>query len=407
MPSCQPIRILIMEDDAGQARLAQRTLERAGYVVELARDGEEGIAMYRARAYDVLMVDHQMPGRGGLEVIRTLATTSCLPPALMVTGHGDEGVAVEAIKLGAGDYVVKDADGNYLSFLPMVIERLLAQQRLVEAKQQAEAALHKTLAELEIRVQERTAALQRINDQLQAEIAERQRAEQELRRADRLVLVGQLTSGLAHEIGTPLNIIGGNAELLRMDLRERDMPTEILDSIIGQADRITGLINQLLGFARAKDLPMAPLALHAPLSNAIRLLETRFRHEGITATVEVPVDLPWVWGTSNQLEQVFLNVLVNAWHAMPEGGNVTIRAEVGNDHDVRVAFRDTGIGMSAEALTRAFEPFFTTKTDRGTGLGLAMCRQIMDAHQGSIALDSVPGKGTTVTITLLQSDTLQ
>jgi signal transduction histidine kinase len=92
---------------------------------------------------------------------------------------------------------------------------------------------------------------------------------------------------------------------------------------------------------------------------------------------------------------------------MPEGGNVTIRAEVGNDHDVRVAFRDTGIGMSAEALTRAFEPFFTTKTDRGTGLGLAMCRQIMDAHQGSIALDSVPGKGTTVTITLLQSDTLQ
>jgi two-component system, sporulation sensor kinase E len=227
-----------------------------------------------------------------------------------------------------------------------------------------------------------------------------------LRRADRLALVGQLTSGLAHEIGTPLNIIGGNAELLRMDLRERHMPTEIVDSIIGQADRITGLIDQLLGFARAKDQPMAPLALHVPLSNTIRLLETRFRHERIIATVEVPVDLPLVWGASNQLEQVFLNLLVNAWHAMPEGGTVTIRAAVSDDAYVRVAFRDTGIGMTAEALTRAFEPFFTTKADRGTGLGLAMCRQIVDSHRGSMTLDSVPGEGTTVTIALLQADTL-
>ena len=404
MSPCQPIRILIMEDDTAQARLAQRTLERAGYVVDWARNGDEGLAMYGAKAYDVLMVDHEMPGKGGIEVLRTLAEKGSLPPTIMVTGNGDEEVAVEAMKLGAGDYLVKDVEGRYLTLLPTVIERLLAQQRLVEEKQQAEEALQKTLAELEQRVQERTADLQRTNGQLQTEIAERIQAQQELRRADRLALVGQLTSGLAHEIGTPLNVIAGNADLLRMDLQEQGLPTDILDSIIGQADRITGLIEQLLEFARAKDQPMEALALALPLSNAVRLLETRFRREAITTNVDVPSDLPLIWGSGNQIEQVFLNVLVNAWHAMPEGGTVTIRAEVADDQYVRIAFRDTGIGIPAEALGRIFEPFFSTKEERGTGLGLPMCQQIIDSHRGSIALDSTPGQGTVVTIELLQAD---
>jgi signal transduction histidine kinase len=96
---------------------------------------------------------------------------------------------------------------------------------------------------------------------------------------------------------------------------------------------------------------------------------------------------------SNQLERVFLNVLVNAWHAMPQAGTVTIRAEVCDDHYVRVSCRDTGMGMSAEALTRTFEPFSTTKAGKGTGLGLAICRQIVDGHPGSIALNSLPWQG--------------
>src|SRR5262249_38206466 len=103
-----PVRILVIDDDAGQARLAQRTLERAGYAVEVAYDGDAGLDLHATRSYDVLMVDHQMPGMGGLEVLRTLATWGALPPTIMVTGHGDEAVAVEAMKLGAGDYLVKD-----------------------------------------------------------------------------------------------------------------------------------------------------------------------------------------------------------------------------------------------------------------------------------------------------------
>jgi PAS domain S-box-containing protein len=532
----KPVCILVVDDDAGQARLAQRTLERAGYVVEVASAGDTGLALATTGAYDVLIVDHQMPGIGGLDVLRLLATRGVCPPTIMVTGHGDEAVAVEAMKLGAGDYVVKDVEGRYLTLLPTVVARVLQQQRLVQEKQQAEEALLQTLATLETRVRERTAALQHTNAQLHAEIAERRQAEvalaqlnrrhklildsagegiygvdlegrttfvnpaaarmlrwaveellgqpmhdlvhhttrdgmrrtheecpiraacqdgvvrhvpedvfwrkdgtrffveyvgtplhehdtlvgtvvvfrditerkrmeRELRRADRMALVGQLASGLAHEIGTPLNIIAGNAELLGMDLRERGLGTAEVDAIIQHADRITRLVQHLLTFARTRDQATTSLAVQEPLANVLRLLEARFQHQGITVRLEVPSEMPLISGRAEQLEQVFLNVLVNAWHAMPEGGTLTIAAAVTTDQTVRLNFSDTGVGMSAEVVAHAFEPFYSTKGEHGTGLGLAICKQIIDSHHGSLYLDSMPGKGTTVIVELPQATT--
>jgi PAS domain S-box-containing protein len=133
-----------VEDDVAAARLLQKRLERAGYVVDIAHDGKEGLAMYAAGSYDVVIVDQNMPVRDGLEVIRLMASQGPLPPMIMVTGAGDEKTAVEAMKLGVGDYIVKDVDGGYLELLPTAIERVLHQERLVEEKQQAEAALRES-----------------------------------------------------------------------------------------------------------------------------------------------------------------------------------------------------------------------------------------------------------------------
>ena len=531
----QPVHILVIDDDAGQARLAQRTLERAGYTVAVAHDGDTGLALSATGVYDVLMVDHQMPGKEGLEVLRTLALRGALPPTIMVTGNGDEAIAVEAMKLGASDYLVKDAYGRYLTLLPTIVARVLDQQRLEAEKRQAEEALQQTLAVLEVRVQERTAAMQQANAHLHAEIGERlrteaalaqlnrhhklildsagegiygvdlegrttfvnpaaarmlgweveeligqplqdvvchtmhdgtpcsqdtcpilvscrdgvvqhvpedvfwrrdgtsflveyvstptrehdtlvgavvifkditerKRLEREMQRADRLALVGQLASGLAHEIGTPLNIIAGNAELLGMDLRERGLGTAEVDAIMQHADRITRLIQQLLTFARAKEQPMTTLAVQDPLANTLSLLEARFKHQGITVITELPGALPLIHGRAEQLEQVFLNVLVNAWQAMPGGGTVTITACTTADQKVRLCFSDTGLGMSAEVLARAFEPFYSTKGERGTGLGLAICKQIIEGHRGMMSVESTPGVGTTVIIEIPQAD---
>ena len=189
-----------------------------------------------------------------------------------------------------------------------------------------------------------------------------------------------------------------------MDLREHGLGTAEVDAIIQHADRITRLIQQLLTFARAKEQSMTTLAVQDPLANALSLLETHFTRQGIAVRLEVP-RIPTDRGRAEQLEQVFLNVLVNAWHAMPEGGTLAIAAAAATGQTVRLSFGDTGVGMSAEVLARAFEPFYSTKGERGTGLGLAICKQIIDGHQGTMYLESTPGEGTTVIMALPQADT--
>lgn len=169
-------------------------------------------------------------------------------------------------------------------------------------------------------------------------------------------------------------------------------------------DRITRLIDKFLTLARAQELPRLPLALHEPVLDALRLLETRFSREAITVEVDMPADLPLVLGAADQLQQVFLNIFVNAWHAMPHGGAVTITAQACPERQVQWCCSDTGVGMDAAHLARACEPFYTTKGAQGTGLGLAICKQIIDSHRGMMALESTPGIGTTVTILLPQAD---
>jgi len=134
------IRILYIEDDPGLARLVQKRLGRAGYTVDIASDGAEGIAKYEADSYDVVFVDQSLPVYDGLEVIRILGSRSPLPPTIMITGTGDERVAVEAMKLGASDYIVKDVGTKYLELLPSSVKKVLQQRRAVEEKQRAEEA---------------------------------------------------------------------------------------------------------------------------------------------------------------------------------------------------------------------------------------------------------------------------
>jgi diguanylate cyclase (GGDEF)-like protein len=149
MAQSEPIRILYVEDDPGLARLVQKKLGRAGYTVDIASDGKEGVAKYEAYPYDLMFVDQTLPVYDGLEVIRILASRGPLPPTIMITGTGDEKVAVEAMKLGTSDYIVKDAGAGYLALLPSVIAKVLQQRRAVEEKQRAEEALRESGEKLE------------------------------------------------------------------------------------------------------------------------------------------------------------------------------------------------------------------------------------------------------------------
>ncbi|MCB9102271.1 MAG: response regulator [Anaerolineales bacterium] len=155
MPTSNAAHILYMEDDAGLARLFKKKLERAGYTIDIASDGDTGLSLFDAGHYDVIAVDQNMPIYDGLAVIRRLAERGPLPPTIMITGSGNEQIAIEAMKLGASDYIVKDGDGRYLELLPAVIEQVLVKERLIRERQEA----NRNLALLNLVGQELTASL--------------------------------------------------------------------------------------------------------------------------------------------------------------------------------------------------------------------------------------------------------
>ena len=228
MQSSTPIRILYLEDDKGLARLLQRKMRREGYKLDTAHDGQAGLAILEKQSYDVLLVDHKMPGFSGLEVIRRLSASGMLPPTVMVTGAGDESTAVEAIKLGAGDYIVKDPAGGYLELIPLVVEKILNRKRLIDAKEKAERDMRQAYDKLEKLVYERTEELLQANNALKREVRERRRTEVLLREAhenlERLVeeRTAQLEAKTANleELNMALNVLLKKREDDRRDLED-------------------------------------------------------------------------------------------------------------------------------------------------------------------------------------------
>ncbi|HEU4684385.1 MAG TPA: ATP-binding protein, partial [Nitrospira sp.] len=229
--------------------------------------------------------------------------------------------------------------------------------------------------------------------------SERKRLQEQLRRTERIAELGTLASGMAHEIGTPMNVILGRAEYL-MD-RVPDEPTKKgLQTIITQVERITRVMNQLLAFARRKPPERAPLWLKEIIENSVEMFQERLTRARVNLVLELEDGCPKALADADQMSQVLINLIMNALHAMPEGGTLRIGLRRAADR-VEVMVADTGHGIPPEALARIFEPFFTTKEfGKGTGLGLTVVKGIIEEHHGSISVVSAPGTGTTFTMTL-------
>lgn len=231
---------------------------------------------------------------------------------------------------------------------------------------------------------------------------------EELRHAERLKTVGQLASGVAHELGTPLNVVAGRAQMIAKGQVTGDGAVECANIIVDQAKRMTQLIRHVLTFARRRPAPRGPLDLMRVIDEALSLLEPTLKKARVVTEVEPPDQRFMVRGDPGQLEQVLANILMNAVHAMPKGGAVHLQAEeVEARHPeqdepgtfVRLNIRDTGQGMPPEVASRVFEPFFTTKqVNEGTGLGLSVAYGIVRDHGGWIAVHSVQGEGTTFSV---------
>jgi two-component system, sporulation sensor kinase E len=220
-----------------------------------------------------------------------------------------------------------------------------------------------------------------------------------LHKTERIAELGTLASGMAHEIGTPMNVILGRAEYLLQRTSDEGMKKG-LTTIVAQIERITKVMNQLLDFARRKTPERGAVDLGKIVEDSLEMFQTRIAHSRITVEKAIEANLPSVYADRDQLMQVLINLVVNSLHAMQEGGRLRLSLDRENGY-VRLGVSDTGHGMSEEIRSKVFDPFFTTKDfGKGTGLGLTVAKGIVEEHGGTISVESVVGHGTTFWIRL-------
>ncbi len=231
------------------------------------------------------------------------------------------------------------------------------------------------------------------------DVTEVKQMQEQLRRTERLAELGTLASGMAHEIGTPMNVIQGRAEYLLQRTTEEPIKKG-LATIIAQVERITKIMNQLLTFARRRPIERKPMDLKKTIADCLDIVQERLKQHRVEVETSYAEPLPLVHADPDQMSQVLLNLVLNAIQAMPEGGRLSLALEP-EGPGMKLSVADTGSGMPAETLNKIFDPFFTTKdVGAGTGLGLTVVHGIVEDHGGAIHVYSVPGRGTTFTIHL-------
>ena len=440
--TAEPLRLLLVEDSSDDAELILIALRRAGF--EPACERVQTIpALQSALArqpWDLVVSDYQLGAFTGRESLDVVQRSGQDIPFILVSGAVGEDVAVDSMIAGASDYVMKDK----LVRLGPAVRRELADAEVRRRRRQAEEDLQHAYEDLERRVHERTAELSAANARVREELDERRKLEEErnrmfvhLIRGQKLQAIGQLAAGVAHEINNPVGWIlsnlgtiedyfatlagllekttaaatglpGPEGDRLREEIgrlrREaeaafvlEDLGTAVRDSKEG-AIRIRDIVANLKSFARLDEKEPEEADLLQILESAIKLSASELKFKAEVVRQFAP--LPRIPCRPLQIEQVFINLLVNAAQAIPERGKVTISAEI-VDGDAVVRVRDTGTGIPAELRQRLFEPFFTTKpVGKGTGLGLHVAYKIVRAHGGKISFESTPGQGTVVTVRL-------
>jgi hypothetical protein len=225
---------------------------------------------------------------------------------------------------------------------------------------------------------------------------------QQMERADRLAAVGEMSTGIAHEIKNPLACISGAVSVLADEYDENDPRREIVSKILEQINRLDKTATDLLAFGKPGMPEFSYVDINELLKKTLFFVAQHPEARNVERIFELTRDLPLVWIDIKQIQQVFFNIIINAIQAMPDGGLLTLttdRVKQGDDEFVRVTIRDTGKGISAELLAKIFVPFFTTKT-QGTGLGLPICRQLVEHNHGIIEVESALQQGTTFSILL-------
>ncbi len=371
-------QVLVIDDEIGP-RESLRMLLKPNYQVHTANTVEAGIQLLREKKPDAVVSDIRMPGASGIEGLRRIREIDPHVAVIMLTGFGALETAQEALRLGANDYISKPFDAREMR---EVISRNVERTRV-----------------------------HRIGENAASEITElNNRLLKELAQKERLASLGQASAEFVHDLGNPLTIVWGYVQLLAKKLEQQEKgegkgngstSTKELNIIEQNVRLCRDLLTMWQSYGSGEASPPKPISVSGIVRELIKGLGSIATQNGVPLTTEISEDSCTLLGDSVQITRAIQNVIVNAIQAAAEiKGAVSVSCERKEFYvDVRV--HDTGPGMQAEQLQRIFEPYFTTKQNKsGTGLGLYITKKVIEDHNGSIKVDSVPGAGTTFTIRL-------
>jgi len=369
-------RILLVEDNPGDARLTQVLLAEAGVQsadIVHATSLAEASARLGAGAFDVVLLDHSLPDAHGLAGVVAMQTRCPHLPVVVLSGLDDEQVSLEALQMGAQDYLVK-GQGDGLTIARAVryaIERKRTELQLVKEKERADVA---------------------------------NRAK------------SQLLANMSHELRTPLNAIIGFAELLKSGIplteaRRSDYAKTIHESGL----HLLTVINDILDLSKIEagrvELRDDLVDIRRAIEACVTIIGERVTHGGLTLELRIAPELPMLRADEAKMKQILLNLLSNAVKFTPRGGRVALEAALAADGGLRIAVEDTGIGMAEEDIPRALAPFMQIDSELhrkypGTGLGLPLTKSLIELHGGRFEIRSAVGVGTSA-VAHLPSDRLR
>ncbi len=377
-----PEKILVVDDERIILELTSMILKSKGYEVLTAENAEKGLEIVAQDAPAAVLLDYMMPVMDGLTALKRIRKEFPCTYVIMFTGKGSEEIAVELMKAGASDYILKPFNNQDL------VERLenvlrirrieLHNKELREERERLLQEIEEWNLELERRVEEKTRALEK--------------AHAEILQGEKLAALGHLSAGMAHEIRNPLNSISLFGQILKSGLAEDQEKSSYADKILNEVDRIDNILIQLLA---ASKRPRYELELVSVAEVLDRVLES-FGEQIVAQKVELEKVFetvpPPILSDATEIEQIFTNLVMNALYEMQHGGKLGIQLSH-DDRKINIAISDTGGGIPRENLSQIFDPFFTTKS-KGTGFGLSVVLRIVKTYRGRISLDSIEGEGT-------------
>lgn len=380
-------RVLIVDDEKVILDLTAIILRNRGYEVFTALSAQEGLVAIEKERPELVLLDYMMPNMDGLTALREIRRSFPDTYVIMFTGKGSEEIAVELMKAGASDYILKPFNNQDL------VERIesvlkmrgmeLQNRALLSERERLLAEIADWNRELERRVQEKSEALSRA----QAEVVQ----------SEKLASLGYLSAGMAHEIRNPLNSIALFVQLIKSDLDENER-LDYVEKILKEVDRIDNILGKLLDASKRPKFEISEVRVDRVLERTLEAFTPQLNQKRIRVVTEMRQIPPSIKADPMEIEQIFTNLFLNSIHVMSEEGTLTVQLDTG-EGDICIRVTDTGPGIPPENLPNIFDPFFTTNS-RGTGLGLSVVLRIVKTYKGKIEVERSDPSGTTFAVRL-------